>query len=280
MVELGVVSLDEGLDGLLDEITVELSLTELAEHLRLVDTLGELTCTLNVGDVVDEDLDGGHVVVELLEDGEGLLKQTRSDGNIGNIRGVVVVEAVDVVHNACAVSLDGGQDEQVLEVAVASELVTLNDDLLEQLDQLVGEICSHESLDGGRHLLRVLRFGKGGLDDLVNNAALELVGVVEDVGPELLVLTLDKVAGLVLEETVLVGDLNQLVVAETTLVGDKGKVRVAFLTVFTNHLGVVELVLGEELLGVLVGVNVDLSNGVVGGGLDVALGDAGLQPWK
>ena len=79
-----------------------------------------LTCklvgTVEVVDVLDENLDGAGVDLELLEDGERLLEQLAADGDVGDVRGVVVVEPVDVLHHLGLVGLDGGQDQQVLQV--------------------------------------------------------------------------------------------------------------------------------------------------------------------
>jgi hypothetical protein len=55
-------------------------------------------------------------------------------------------------------------------------------------------------------------------------------------------------------------------------------VRVSFLTEFADDLGVVELVVGEEIFGVLVDVDLDFGEGVVDPGDLVALGDSGVQP--
>ena len=66
---------------------------------------------------VFRNLDGRGVDVELLEDGEGLLKELVADGDVGDVGGVVVVQAVDVLHDARAVCLDGRQDQKVLEIS-------------------------------------------------------------------------------------------------------------------------------------------------------------------
>ena len=52
--------------------------------------------------------------------------------------------------------LDGGDDEQVLQVVVVGEGGVLQHDLLQQLDQLGLEASLHEALHRHRHLLRVL----------------------------------------------------------------------------------------------------------------------------
>ena len=79
-----------------------------------------LTCKLvgsvEVVDILDENLDGAGVDLELLEDGESLLEELAADGDVGDVRGVVVVQPVDVFHHLGLVRLDGRQDQQVLQV--------------------------------------------------------------------------------------------------------------------------------------------------------------------
>ena len=52
----GVVCLDVGVDGFLDHGRFELSLSQLAPHRRLVATLRKLISTVQVADVVDQNL--------------------------------------------------------------------------------------------------------------------------------------------------------------------------------------------------------------------------------
>ena len=54
--------------------------------------------------------------LELLEYGEGLLVQLGADGDVGNVRRIVVVQPVDILHHLAVVRFDSGQDEQVLQV--------------------------------------------------------------------------------------------------------------------------------------------------------------------
>ena len=49
---------------------------------------------------LDAYLDGGGVDFELAEDGERLLVELAGDGDVGDVRSVVVVETVDVLHDA------------------------------------------------------------------------------------------------------------------------------------------------------------------------------------
>lgn len=70
--------------------------------------------------------------------------------------------------------------------------------------------------------------------------------------------------------------VNQLLVTLSPLVGHAGQVGVSFLTVLSHHAAVVEGVLPQEALGVVVAVDVDLGQGVVGGGLFAAFVNASL----
>lgn len=47
------------------------------------------------------------VDIKLPKDSKGLLEQLAADGNVGDVWGVVIVQAVDVFHDAGAVSFDG-----------------------------------------------------------------------------------------------------------------------------------------------------------------------------
>ena len=72
--------------------------------------------------------------------------------------------------------------------------------------------------------------------------------------------------------------IDELLVTLAPLVGHTGQVGVPLLTVLAHHPAVVVRVLPQEALRVVVAVDVDLGQGVVGGRLLAALVDAGLQP--
>lgn len=63
------------------------------------------------------DLHRRRVDVKLPENSKSLLEQLVADGDVSNVRGVVVVQAVDVLHHAGSVSFDRRQDEQILQVS-------------------------------------------------------------------------------------------------------------------------------------------------------------------
>ena len=149
----GVVGLDEGVDGLLHHVLLQLRLSQLRPHCRLIAPLRKLIgsvirksslCKVHtqldvmirlvkppslraisskydfsispveVIHVLDEDLDGRAVDLEFLEDGESLLVQLTLDRDVGDVRRVVVVQPVDVLHHLRLVRLDRRQDQQVL----------------------------------------------------------------------------------------------------------------------------------------------------------------------
>lgn len=70
--------------------------------------------------------------------------------------------------------------------------------------------------------------------------------------------------------------MDQLLVALPSFVSHAGQVGVALLAVLAHHTAVVVGVLPQKALGVVVAVDVDLGQGVVGGGLFAALVDPSL----
>jgi len=156
----------------------------------------------------------------------------------------------------------------------------LQDNLLEELNQLVGKVGGHKCLDCDGDVLRVLGLGQGSLHHLVNQGPPVLVLVIEHLCPQLHVTPLYQVAGLGLEQAILIADGDQLPITVAPLVGLAGQVRVTLLAVAAHHLAVIILVLHEEPLRVVVRVNVNFGQGVVGGWLSAALVDPGLQPGK
>mmetsp|Transcript_29299 Transcript_29299/g.55358 ORF Transcript_29299/g.55358 Transcript_29299/m.55358 type:complete len:1135 (-) Transcript_29299:64-3468(-) len=276
----------------------ELGPGELAPALVDTDPLAELLGPLERLHFVNEDLDGtnkqcallllGNAVDlgELLVDDEGLLVKhvLLSGGDLGNLRSVEVVQPVDVLHDLVLITLDSCQNKQVLQVLVVGELGSLQDDTVEELNELEGQLGGEEGLDGGGNLVGVLGLGEGGLDDLVDQGA--LVGILlglsaaENLGPELQVLLLNEVPRLVLEQAVVSGDPEEVLIAGSSglLVRQKGERRVELLAVLSEHSRFVKLVVLKELSGVAVESDVDLSDGVVGGGLSVSGGDPGLKP--
>eukprot|EP00951_Prasinocladus_malaysianus_P004511 scaffold31631_cov27-Prasinocladus_malaysianus.AAC.1 len=79
---------------------------------------------------------GAYMELELLVDLESLLVELVLDCNLTDSRAIKVVEPVDVVLDAVLGTLDGSDDEEVLQVGVGREGRVLEHDLLQQLDEL------------------------------------------------------------------------------------------------------------------------------------------------
>jgi hypothetical protein len=228
-------------DSILDPQTVELSLTESAPDLGLVDLVSILRSSVERSDMLDENAHRLSVLVVLGVDGKGLLVETLLDSDPRDLVRVVVLEPTDVADDLALVGADGGEEEEVLKRSVVGEGRGFEDDLLEQFDELGGEVVLDECLNGDWDVVRVGRLGDGGGDDLVDE--LPSVNVVgdEDLGPKLRKTTLDEVSGLMLEHGVGVGDGDELVVAETLGERDKGEVRVSLLAILSDDEGLIEL---------------------------------------
>lgn len=84
------------------------------------------------------------------------LKESALNADGGNILGIVLVETVDVVHHAGSISAGCSDDEEILEGGIVAEVGVFKDDLLQKLDQFIGKLGSHESLDGNRDLIGAL----------------------------------------------------------------------------------------------------------------------------
>ena len=82
--------------------------------------------------------------------------------------------------------------------------------------------------------------------------------VRKDILPDLRICTAKQVPCLVFEHRVFVCDTDEFNVILPFLVGNICQIRIPLLTVFADGEGVVEVVLLEELLGVVVTVDVDL----------------------
>ena len=113
---------------------------------------------------------------------------------------------------------------------------------------------------------------------LIDQSAAMGVVWLKDLTPKIRLTPLDKVPRLLLEHRVLVGDRNKLVVTEALCVRNVGEVRIPLLAEFTDDQRFVKIVLLQEGLGVVVAVDIDLSQGVVHGRILGAGLDPSLQP--
>ena len=231
----------ERTDSVLDPQSIELSLSESAPNLRLVDLVGILRSSIQTGDVLDENSDGLGVLVVLVVHCEGLLVESLLDSDPGDLVRIVVLELADVSDDFPLVGSNGGEEEEVLESSVVRERRRLEDDLLQELDQLGRKIVVDEGLDGDRDVVGIGGFGDSGGDDLVDElTSVDVVGD-EDLSPKFRKTTLDEVSRLVLEHRVRVGDGDELVVAESFGEGDEREVGISLLAVLSHDEGLVEL---------------------------------------
>mmetsp|Transcript_108987 Transcript_108987/g.351891 ORF Transcript_108987/g.351891 Transcript_108987/m.351891 type:complete len:1017 (-) Transcript_108987:616-3666(-) len=279
----GVLGLEVGLHGLGRPARAHLGPAELAPDGRVVAARRELPGTLQGAEADEEGVHGLAVQVALLVDEEGLLVEAvrLSQRDLGDLGAVVAVQAVDVVHDPRLVGLDGREYEEVLQVPVLAEVGGLvEDDLLQELDELVGEVCGDEGLDRGRDLVGAAGLRQGGGHNLVDDVAAVLALRAQRQRPELGALALHEVASLQAEEAVLVRDVQQLLIAGPpgALVCSEGQVRVAVLAVLAHGGRVIPGIGLEECLRVPVRVDADLRQGIVQGRLLVALGRAAFEP--
>ena len=91
----------------------------------------------------------------LLVDHERFLVQSMLGSNLRDLGGIIVLQFVDVPDNFALVCTDGGEKQQVLKIAVVTEGRRLDDYLLEQFDELQGEVGFDEGMDGNRDVVRV-----------------------------------------------------------------------------------------------------------------------------
>mmetsp|Transcript_7994 Transcript_7994/g.24161 ORF Transcript_7994/g.24161 Transcript_7994/m.24161 type:complete len:827 (-) Transcript_7994:2764-5244(-) len=268
LVVRGILGLQVRVDGLCDLAVLKLGLAELVPDGAVAAAGSEFLGPLQGLQVHQQGVHGLGIEAVLLVDEEGLLVEAvgLAQGDLGNLRTVVVVQAVDVVHHASLVGLDGCQDEQVLQVFVLAEVRGLvQHDLLEELDEFVGQVRADEGLDSGGNFLGIRGLWQRGGDDLVDDLAPVLVRRAQDQVPQLGALALDQVARLQPEEAVAVRDVYKLIVAlaPAALVSSVGEVRIAILAVLADDCRIVELVGLEEGLRIPVGVDVDLGDAVV-----------------
>ena len=106
------------------------------------------------------------------------------------------------------------------------------------------------------------------------------VVLAENKAPKLDIRALQQVASLGSVHGVLVRDVDQLEVILALGVGNVGQVGVTLLAVFTDSEGIVLVVLLEELLGVVVRVDVNLSECVVDSLLLIARLEGSLEEGK
>jgi hypothetical protein len=129
----GVVGLDESIDGWNWLHLIEVGLSEFTPDLWEVDLLSVNIGLNEILFMVKQNLHGKHMLVVLLVDSESFIVKTifLLKSNLSQLKTVIVVKSLDVVHNSDFVSLDGSNDEQVLKVLVSSKSTVVQNDSLE-----------------------------------------------------------------------------------------------------------------------------------------------------
>ena len=107
----------------------------------------------------------------LLIDRERLLEQAMLRRNPRNLVDVVVLELVDVADDLALVGADGGEQEQVLQVAVVAEGRRLYDDLLQELDKLDREVSCNKCFHSDRDIIRIGAFRDRSRNDLLKKVS-------------------------------------------------------------------------------------------------------------
>ena len=90
---------------------------------------------------------------------------------------------------------------------VPEDGVLIQDNLLQQLDQFIGQVGRHEGLHSHRDVVGILCLAESGLHHLVDERPSVLVVFVQYAPPEVSVTSTDKVASLTLEQGVVVANL-------------------------------------------------------------------------
>jgi len=196
-----IVSLDESLNSGHKTLLIKLSFTKLAENFRLVGFLSVFCGSADVVKVVQEYPNGLNWLIEFLVDDKRFLVETMLLflAHICELDTVVIVETVNVVHDAGGLRSDCCKDQQVLQIFVVSKVGVVQHNTLEQLNQLVGDISLNESLHSAGNFVNVLGFGQSSLDNLVDDFLAACVFSVENGAPKISRLSLDEVASLLSE---------------------------------------------------------------------------------
>ncbi|KAF3847983.1 hypothetical protein F7725_021011 [Dissostichus mawsoni] len=173
-VRRGVVSLDVRVDGFLHQALLKLGLRQLTPHRRLVAALRKL-----IGSV-----------------------QLVADGDVGDVRGVVVVQAVDVLHHTSTVGFNGcfDCDGHLLWV------LGLRQGRLHHLQQrgTFGVLSTYEQVYNMHRKTKGCKLCNGynmnANSDLVDERSPVVVGLQQDARPQLSIFTTHQVAGQTLEQ--------------------------------------------------------------------------------
>mmetsp|Transcript_5486 Transcript_5486/g.14328 ORF Transcript_5486/g.14328 Transcript_5486/m.14328 type:complete len:1400 (-) Transcript_5486:639-4838(-) len=279
LVRTRVLGPNEALNTPGDDAVRQLGLAEFGPNVRSVHLDGVLLRARKVLQVLEEHVHGFVELLEALVDRVGFFEEVRTDRKLGDVVPIVIVQAPDVFHDALLVALHRRQNEQILEVLVPREdgVAGLEHKLLEQLHENLRQIGGHESFDSGGNLLRFLGFQQRRRDDLIDDDLPVRILLAQGLRPQLRALPVDEVLGLLLEERVGVGDVDQLLVAFAPLVRRERKVRIALLAERADGSGVVVRVRVQKVLRVDVALDVHLPEPGMNRGIRRPVADARFQ---
>lgn len=153
-------------NGVFNTETVQLGLGQSTPDLRLVDLVRILHTTIEGDHMFDQDINSLGVLLVLFVDHECFLKQSMLGSDLRDLRGIVVLQLVDVSDNLSLVRTDSRKEHEVLEIAVVAEGRGLDDDLLEQFDKLQRKVGFEECMDGNGDIVRVSALWQDSGDDL------------------------------------------------------------------------------------------------------------------
>lgn len=131
---------------------------------------------------------------------------------------------------------------------------------------MVWKLSFNKCLNCDRNFINIFCFRQSSLNNLINYLLSVWIFWIKDFSPKFRGLSFNKIAGLHTVKIITVGNLDKFLVTGTpcSLISSKGKVRISFLTIFTNNLAVIILILNQEILDIFVSrVNVDFSQSIV-----------------
>mmetsp|Transcript_25810 Transcript_25810/g.40097 ORF Transcript_25810/g.40097 Transcript_25810/m.40097 type:complete len:1000 (+) Transcript_25810:1485-4484(+) len=302
----GIFSTNETQNSISSHLLLQLRITKLRPNRLLVNLICEGLGTIKILHVVNKDSHSKNLHFNLLlliggvfrlgkldVNGESFLVKhvTFRNANKSNVLGIEVVQLVDVGGDLSVVSTDGSEDKQVLKILVVRKVRSLQDDSFKKNDEFTGKISSHESLNSTGNLIGGFTLGKCPFHHLINklptlglllsvNVTFLAFFLSENLRPQLQILSLNEVSGKITEQTMSETDLDKLIVtfSSTLLVSNECKGRIQTLAEGTEDLGFVEHVVGQEGLGVLVHLNVNLTQRVVSSRLSTSSGNTCLEP--
>lgn len=107
-------------------------------HFILLDLFSKLCSSSDILNIVKQHINGIDIQLELLVNLESFFVQLIifSQSDLGNIRSIIILESLDIIHDSIIIFLlDGSDDQQILEFFDAWELGMMENNLLEQWNE-------------------------------------------------------------------------------------------------------------------------------------------------